>query len=130
MKQDESINYRRYILMLLIIVIIIAIFTAIDYLIHLLSEEYGVPSYYFRNKLIFGVIIGYISLLLVTKINWWQKSLVLSSAVSILLQVRYFLEGYPINFVLEFLLIHFLILLPTTLVILKLAENKWSMPQK
>jgi len=95
---------------LLIILGIILLFTATDYAIHSLSEEYAVPSDYYRNKIIFGAIIGFIAYILVRNKNPLPKALIFSTAVAVLLQVRYFLEGYPLNFVIEFLFIHFTIL--------------------
>lgn len=94
---------------------VILIFAFIDFLIHSSSEEYAVPSYYFRNKIIFGTIIGLIAYYFIRRTRPLAKALLFSAAVSILLQIRYFLEGYPIKFVIEFLVIHFAILLPLSL---------------
>lgn len=103
----------------LIILMIILIFTLIDYFFHLLSAEYSVPSYYFRNKIIFGTIIGFITYLLIRKQKPLAKSLIFSAVISILLQTRYYLEGYPKDFVFLFLGIHFAILWLVSSIIFK-----------
>ena len=107
-----------------IILLIINIFTFIDFIIHLLSEKYDVPDYYFRNKIIFGTGIGFISYLIVEKKNLLIKSLIFSAIISILLQIRYFLEGYSIYFVLLFLIIHFAILFIISLLVFNFLEKK------
>ncbi len=95
----------------LLILGIILIFTLIDYFFHQLSPEYSVPSRYFPNKIIYGTLIGFIMFwLLATMKRPWLKSLFFSGVTVIFLQIRYFLEGYPLNFVIEFLFIHFAIL--------------------
>jgi len=73
-------------------------------------------AYYFRNKIIFGTIIGFIAYFIANKQKLFVKSLIFSVTVSVLLQTRYFLEGYSLDFVLLFLLIHFIILLPVSLI--------------
>lgn len=40
------------------ILVIILIFTGLDWLVHQLKSEFAVPDYYFRNKIIFGFILG------------------------------------------------------------------------
>jgi len=120
----KKTKLKEYIIFFFISFIIISILTIIDYFIHSLSPDYAVPSYYFRNKVIFGAIIGFIVLIFAQKLSINKKSAVFSAVVSLLLQVRYFLEGYPKKFVLEFLFIHFLILLPVSWIIFKLISIK------
>ncbi len=120
----KKTKLKEYIIFFFISSIIISILTIIDYFIHSLSPDYAVPSYYFRNKVIFGAIIGFIVLIFAQKLSINKKSAVFSAVVSLLLQVRYFLEGYPKKFVLEFLFIHFLILLPVSWIIFKLISIK------
>lgn len=110
-------------LIFLSVLIIILIFTLIDVIVHSLSEEYAVPDYYFRNKIIFGTIIGFIAYLFVKKRKLFVKSLIFSAVVSILLQTRYFLEGYPLKFVIEFLFFHFLMLIIVSLICFKIFDK-------
>jgi len=118
MKRVKSNKVKKYSFLFLLVIGIIIVFTLIDYLVHSLSEEYSVPGSYFRNKIIFGTIIGYIALLIAMKWKIWKKALFMSAVVSVLLQTRYYLEGYPKEFVFEFMLWHFLMLLPASLLFL------------
>lgn len=120
---SDSMSKRDYFISFFVTLMIILIFAGVDYLIHSLSNEYDVPSYYYRNKIIFGTLIGYLSYLLFQKKSVVVKSLSVSLFVSVLLQVRYFIEGYPLDFVLLFLLIHFIILLPVSFVIFKISSK-------
>jgi len=101
---------------------VILVFTAIDYFVHSLSPDYAVPSWYFGNKIIFGTIIGFIAFLFVKNKPILTKTLVVSAAIAILLQIRYYLLNYPLNFVLLFLVIHFVILLVVTYLGLRITK--------
>ncbi len=108
-----------------VLLIVVLLFTVIDYLIHGLRDEWGVPDYYFRNKIPAGFILGIIGLFLAGKLqNIWLKALAVAGTISMLLQTRYFIEGYPLDFVFGFLLIHFAILYPLS-VAMFLVYNKY-----
>ena len=107
----------------LIVLGIILLFTAIDFFTHSLSKEYAVPGYYYMNKIIFGAIIGFVAYIFVRNKKPLPKSLIFSAAVAVLLQARYFLEGYPLSFVIEFLFIHFAILLAISYPVFKLLKK-------
>ena len=95
----------------IIILTVILLFTIIDHSIHVLKLAWSVPNYYFRNKIPFGFLWGIIGFYCTHKSkNIWIKALIFSCIVSVALQTRYFIEGYALNFVLIFLLIHFIIL--------------------
>ena len=121
--KKERLTWEKTIRIFLIVFGIILLFTLIDFFIHKLSNEYDVPSYYFRNKVIFGTLIGFFSYLFVRKQKLWVKSLAFSAIVSVLLQTRYYLEGYPLDFVFLFLGIHFAILLAVSWLVFKLAKK-------
>ena len=123
--RKEKLNFKNLTLIFSAVLVIILIFTFIDFLIHLLKEEYSVPGYYFRNKIIFGTIWGFIVYLLIKgfKISLFIKSLIFSAATSIVLQFRYYLEGYPKDFVFLFLGIHFVILVLVSYIGFKLIEK-------
>ena len=120
----KKINWKQVGVIFLVVLIIILIFTLIDAFIHSLSEKWIVPDYYFRSKIIFGSLIGFITFLFVKKKKLFVKSLIFSGVISILLQIRYFLEGYSLKFVLEFLVFHFLMLLPVSLVVFWLFRKR------
>ena len=101
----------RYLKIFFFIFSIILIFAGIDFLFHTLSPEYSVPQRYFPNKILYGTIIGFIAYLFIHKIRSnYTKAVILSTIVAVLLQIRYFLEGYALDFVILFLIIHFFIL--------------------
>ncbi|MDP3765702.1 MAG: hypothetical protein Q8R04_04250 [Nanoarchaeota archaeon] len=120
MKKTPQINFKNLTFILLFVFAIISIFAFIDYFAHSLSEKFSVPSYYFRNKVIFGTIIGFIAYLIFRKKGLFARALAFSASVSALLQARYFMEGYPLDFVVLFLFIHFIILLPVSLMVFKM----------
>src|ERR1035437_9813777 len=95
----------------IVLMVVILLFTIIDHSIHGLENAWSVPDYYFRNKIPFGFLWGIVGLLLARKVqNIWLKALVVSSIIATTLQLRYFIEGYPLDFVIIFLFIHFIIL--------------------
>jgi len=106
-----------YVGLFFVTLIIILLFTALDYFTHGLSPEYSVPNYYFRNKIIFGTLIGFLALIFLNKINWGKRALLTSLIVSVLLQTKYYLEGYPKKFVFEFMLFHFLMLVVSSFIV-------------
>ena len=107
----KNISVKKIILDFLLTLGIILIFGLIDYFSHQLSAEYAVPPRYFPNKIIFGTIIGAISFWLLAGVKRpWLKALIFSVIIAALLQIRYFFEGYPLDFVILFLFIHFVIL--------------------
>jgi uncharacterized membrane protein len=106
-----------------VILAVILLFTLVDYFTHQLRAEYAVPSWYFRNKIIFGTIIAFITWLFVRNKSPGVKALVISAVTSILLQIRYYLLGYSLDFVLLFLVIHFLILLSVSYLAFRVLEQ-------
>ena len=93
------------------LLIVILLFTIVDHAMHGLSENWSVPDYYFKDKIPFGFLWGIVGIRLANKVeSIWLRSFALAITVAATLQVRYFIEGYDLNFVLLFLLFHFLIL--------------------
>jgi len=77
-----------------------------------LFNRYRAPAdYYFRNKIPAAFLLGIIGLFLTRKFqNTWLKTMTVAGIIAVFLQTRYSIEGYPLSFVLLFLLIHFIIL--------------------
>jgi len=119
-----KINYKELLFTFLIVLGIILIFTGIDYLAHLTSPDYSVPSRYFPNKMIYGTIIGFFTYLFIKNKKPLTKALIFSSVIAVLLQIRYFIEGYNLNFVITFLFIHFFILLITSWIVFSKVKIK------
>jgi hypothetical protein len=101
----------KYFITFFFFVALVLVFDFIDFLIHGLSPAYLVPERYFRNKEIYGTLFTFVTYLFVQNKNIWTRVLSISLVTSVLLQARYYLEGYALEFVLEFMAIHFAILL-------------------
>ncbi len=117
-------NVKKLLAGFVVILAVILLFTLVDYFIHQLRAEYAVPSWYFRNKIIFGTIIAFITWLFVKTKSPGVKALVISAVTSILLQIRYYLLGYSLDFVLLFLVIHFLILLSVSYLAFRIFKKQ------
>jgi hypothetical protein len=120
MKKTE---YKGIVKVILVVLVIIIVFTFIDYLFHLISEEYSVPSYYYKNKVIYGTVIGLITYFFIRNKNLLKKALIFSGVVAVLLQIRYYLEGYALDFVVLFLFVHFAILLIISYFMFKVLDK-------
>ncbi|MDD4988851.1 MAG: cupredoxin family copper-binding protein [Candidatus Pacebacteria bacterium] len=117
------------------LLIVILLFTIFDHMAHGLEGAWSVPDYYFRNKIPFGFLWAIVGYFFTRKIeNIWLKSLILSCFVGVILQTRYFLEGYPLDFVLIFLVIHSVILFILSVIMYKvlgsLYKNNQSVSMK
>lgn len=123
MKRSKKRGLQKYFMISIVVLSVILVFTLFDYLIHTLKNEYSVPSYYYRNKIIYGTIIGFITYLFIKKQEPFRKSLIFSGVIAVLLQVRYTIEGYPLDFVVLFLFIHFLILLSVSYLVFRFIDK-------
>ncbi len=104
-------NLERGIFVSILLLIVICLFAIADHFLHGLNASWSVPDYYFKNKIPYGFLWGLIGLLAAWRVqDIWLKAFMVAGVISVTLQVRYFLEGYPLGFVLIFLLFHFLIL--------------------
>lgn len=96
--------------------LVVAFGTVLDYLVHHMDETLAVPFEYYPNKIIFGAfwffvflnLVGYVT----SKINY--QAVLVPLAVAVVLQAKYFFQGYPIWFVVLFLFLHFLMFLPAS----------------
>lgn len=117
-------DWRDYVLAFLVILLAVLVFTGGDYLVHASSPDFAVPPYYFKNKLIFGTLMAFVVFLFFKDKETWVKSLIISGITSVLLQLRYyFIEHYPLGFVLEFLVIHFAIFFPALYLALRVFSE-------
>lgn len=93
----------------LFVFLVVLIGTGIDFLVHNIRAEYAVPNYYFPDKIIFGTLLGAAIYWLVSRKieSRFFSALVFGALLSSILQIRYFIEGYPLSFVLVFLGVHF-----------------------
>jgi len=119
-------NLKKFAYIFISVLITILIFAFFDYIIHEFDSDYSVPSYYFKDKIIYGTLWG---ILFYAILNVWKtgvafKSFMFSILISVVLQVRYFYEGYPLNFVIEFLFFHFFILWAVSYAMFKIFKDK------
>lgn len=101
-----KIHHNIKVLALMILIVLSA--TGIDWLAHQISPAYEVPSDYFRNKIIYATIWGLLGLMAMpTENNMTRKAAWISFMIAVVLQTRYFLQGYDLPFVALFVFIHF-----------------------
>ncbi len=98
----------------------IVTFTIIDHFIHGLEDAWSVPPHYFINKIPAAFVLAIIGTLLAIKVkNVWLKSLIVGAFTAILIQTKYYLQGYPIHFVVLFAFLHFFMLYPLLVIMFK-----------
>lgn len=87
--------------------------TALDFLVHTTSPAFAVPDFYFRNKIIYATIWLLVGIALFWRVRapFW-KSVYATAFFAVVLQIRYYLIGYPLWFVFGFMVVHFVVFLP------------------
>ncbi|MDD5050490.1 MAG: cupredoxin family copper-binding protein [Candidatus Pacebacteria bacterium] len=109
------------------LLIVILLFTIVDHAIHGLEGAWSVPDYYFKDKIPFGFFWAIVGYFLVRKYeNIWLKAFLTSGLIAIILQTRYFWEGYPLGFVLIFLFFHFVILFVVSVIMYALLGRVYK----
>lgn len=106
-----SINYKALLKQLLLIFIAILIGTIFDWFIHQTSRSFTVPTEYFPNKIIFGTFWGFVAFKILRNYvkvkNLNHIAFYMSLFVAVILQTKYFLQGYELYFVFFFMFVHF-----------------------
>ena len=94
-------------------IVVVTFGSLVDYGAHLMSPLFSVPPPYLPNKLMVGSLIAVVAFYVGRRFIRTPDRLALfvCAVVAILLQVRYFLEGYNLFFVFSFLVLHFLMFL-------------------
>lgn len=124
--QNPTIRYK-LLKRLGLVLIIVAIATILDYIAHSTSPAFYVPFEYFRNKVIFATIWGFVTLLVIQKMrSVWLKALIFAGVDAVLLQIKYFIQGYDLFFVFLFLFLHFIMLFVPAIVIIKRYPRVFS----
>ena len=96
---------------LCLLALVIVIGTIFDWFAHQVRPEFWVPTEYFRHKIIFGTVIGFIAFSVLrpfVRSDFWL-AVGVAATVSVLLQTKYFLQGYDLTFVFLFMGIHFIV---------------------
>jgi len=109
------INYRQNLKQLLLIILVICLGTVIDFIVHQSNIRFDVPFEYFPNKIIFGSIWAFVFLKIFSGWAGVKKPAALAILVSlgtaVVLQTKYFLQGYDLFFVGLFMFLHFIMFL-------------------
>ena len=126
-----SLRYKIILKQIGLIAIIISIGTIIDWFFHNLKPEYFVPTEYFTNKIIFGTLIGFVVFVVFKRYFKFKTPIAYAIGVSLIvaisLQTRYFLQGYSLEFVFEFMIYHFLMfLLPSIFIFRKYQSTLFN----
>ena len=118
---ERLMKYKIILQQIGLILVIFCIGTAMDWVVHHANAEFYVPFLYYRNKIIFGTILGFAVLKIVSRwtTNYRWQAFWMSLIVAILLQTKYFILGYELFFVFLFIPIHFLVFLIPSSVIFK-----------
>lgn len=120
-------EWKKFVQQIALVLIIVCIATAIDFAVHSIKEEYSVPFDYFTNKIIFAAFWGMVVLIVFHKTKSVRKKAILFSAiVSIILQTRYFFQGYEIKFVFLFMILHFFMFLIPAWIIFNYKKEVFS----
>lgn len=121
--KSKELDYKQVFFILFLVLTAVLIFTFIDYLVHKLNEEYSVPGRYFSNKILYATLYSFLIYFFVRKLNSLNKSLIISGITVVLLQIRYFFEGYPLDFVFFFLVLHFIMLFVPLFLLFKICKE-------
>jgi len=122
----KEIKYK-FLKLVFLVLLITVIATFIDWIVHSLRPEFYVDFEYYRNKVIFSVLWGVVVLFVIKKIKLTKninvKALIFSAFIAVVLQVKYFLLGYDLFFVILFLFLHFfMFLIPALIIFNKFKE--------
>ena len=117
-------NYKKNLKIIILVLAVIVIGTVIDYFVHSTNPDFSVPAEYFINKIIFGTVWGSIFVFILRRYIKNPRALAagVSLGVAIVLQTKYFLQGYNLYFVFLFMILHFLMFLVPAWLLFK----KWD----
>lgn len=109
-----------------LVLLTVLVFTFFDWLVHANVPSLSVPSWYFRNKIIFGTIIAFATSLVLRKQTILRQSLIVSLITVVLLELRYAFLGYAWWFHAIVLPEHFIFLTLTLYAALKIEKHFYS----
>ncbi len=112
-----------FILRFLLIFAAVLVFTFFDWIVHSSFEALAVPSWYFRNKIIYGTIIAFVVSLFFRKTAIPKQAALITIFTVVLLQIRYALYGYPLYFHIIVLAENFVFLFIASFAALKVLEK-------
>lgn len=110
-----SLNYRQNIKQLGLVVLVVLLGTIIDFVVHKSNIRFDVPFEYFPNKIIYGSIWAFVFLKIFSGWSQVKSPAVLAVltflGTAVVLQTKYFLQGYDLFFVFLFMFLHFIMFL-------------------
>ena len=112
------------ILRVVLIFLAILVFTFFDYLVHASSDYLSVPSYYFKNKIIYGTFFACLASWIFRKVEIQKQAFLIAAITVGLLQINYILIGYPLMFHLIVVIEHLFFLYLATYFALRILKNK------
>lgn len=115
MKKSKNISLRITAMFLAVLV-----FTFFDWMVHSSFSYLAVPTWYFRNKIIFGTLYASLASLIFKKGSVNKQAIIITAITVSLLQIRYALYGYPLLFHLIVLSEHFVFMYFASLCALKI----------
>lgn len=101
----------------------VLVFTFFDWLVHQSSPILSVPSWYFRNKIIFGTVYAAIAGFFVSGYSLKKQAAIITLLTVMLLQIRYLLSGYTWEFHAIIFPAHLLLLYGATYAMLRVEKN-------
>ncbi len=124
LKKELGKKDSKFLKQLGLVLVIAIIATIIDWIVHSSSPRFYVEFGYYVNKIIFSVIWGVIILFIFRKLkNITAKTFIFAGFIALVLQVKYFLQGYDRFFVFLFMFLHFLMfLIPAWIIFKKFPE--------
>jgi len=106
----KKLTLKEAVLRFVLMLAAVLVFTFFDWLVHSSSAYLSVPGFYFRNKIMYGTVLAFLSSLVFRKLSLGKQSLFTSLITVGVLQIRYALYGYPLYFHLIVLPEHFIVL--------------------
>lgn len=107
---------KRFGLQLWLLFLMMVAGTAIDFVVHHSHDAWYVEPEYYVAKIIFGTVWGVVAAWLMIRVlrETRTKALALGvpAVIAIFLQTKYFYQGRALDFVLIFLVLHYLMFLP------------------
>lgn len=93
----------QYLRQIALVMLVMVIATLLDGVVHSLRAEFYVPFSYYTNKVLFGAFRWVVALLFLQKVVYQRDparlALRMSLFIAIVLQAKYFFQGYDLFFV-------------------------------
>ncbi len=119
----RKLTIKEVVLRFVLMLAAVLVFTFFDWIVHSSSAYLSVPSFYFKNKIIYGTLFAFLSSLVFRKLPLKKQSFFITIVTVLLLQIRYVLYGYTLFFHAVVLVEHFIFLWASSYGALKVLER-------